>query len=378
MAKGREQIITSAIDSFSQDAFENIAISQICKKAKVSNGLFYKHFKNKEELFKHLLEETSIRINNYFQKVTGDSVREKLISFIEINYELTKKEIKLIKVYREGQYKFIEYEKVLREVYLKALEGIFGRRLDAYEYSYAMSGIRYINVNFVTRGINIDSEYIADTILNGMFNNSQVLVEEYKSMDLYLRVLFNSENFKHKLLAEGEKLFGSKGIYDTKIHDIASLTGGGVGSFYYYYKTKDEFVCEVGKNIINTLIYFLKDNCNDLQDDTLVNRHVFILFLMLEYYQKSPYKYQVIRELEFINIDIYYGYVNKLEKYYIKKLMDLNVSDSQKHITANILIGISHYMGLDFFFLKNLDNKEEFLKKISKYMTGGLSYILTE
>ena len=375
MAKGRDQIIYSAIELFSKNAYENVAISQICKAAKVSNGLFYKHFKNKEELFKYLLEETSTRIANYFQEVRGDSVEERLISFIEINFFLTKKEWPLIKVYREGQYKFIEYEKTLRRVYMDALEGIFQRSISEYEYLFIMSGIRYINVTFVSRGIESDPSFLAKIILNGFFKEGTLEIEHLKTLNLYLRVLFNSGNLKQQLLIEGEKLLGRKGIYDTKVHEISNSVGGGVGSFYYYYRTKEDFLKEIGKNIKNTLLFFLKDNSQELQSSSLLDKHIFLLYLMLEYYQKASYKYQIMRELEFIDPILYQSFNENLEAFYLSTLDTIAASSKEKLIISNVLLGISHYMGLEFFFIKNLNNKEKFLEEIMFFMSKGITHI---
>lgn len=373
MAKGRDQIIHSAIELFSSNAYENVAISQICKNAKVSNGLFYKHFKNKEEVFKYLLKETSIRIDNYFKKVRGGSTKERLESFIEINFHLTKKEWPLIQVYREGQYKFVEYEKILRNVYLKALEKIFERSINEYEYLYIMSGIRYINIYFVSNKIDNNPKFLSKIILNGFLEEGNLKIDQLKNKDLYLRVLLNSGNLKHQLLIEGEKLLGNKGIYDTKVHDISNAVGGGVGSFYYHYKTKEDFLKEIGIKVKDTLIFFLKDNSIELENSPPLDKHIFFLYLMLEYYKKASYKYQIMRELEFIDPSIHKGFSDKLENLYLTTLKGLEVSEQEKLIISSTLLGIAHYMGIEFFFTKNLQNKEEFLENISKFMVQGIN-----
>lgn len=372
MAKGKDQIISSAIELFSSNAYENVAISQICKNAKVSNGLFYKHFKNKEELFRYLLQETSIRIDNYFKEVRGDSVEKRLESFIEINFYLTKKEWPLIQVYREGQYKFVEYERILREVYLNALEKIFQRDISEYEYLYIMSGIRYINIDFVSKNIDNDSKFLTKIILNGFLKEGDLNIDQLKNMDLYLRVLFNSGNLKQKLLIEGEKLLGSKGIYDTKVHDISNAVGGGVGSFYYHYKNKEDFLKEVGVKIKDTLIFFLKDNSHQIEEASPLDKHIFFLYLMLEYYKKTSYKYQIMRELEFIEPSVYISFTNELETLYISTLKNLKLTEHEKLIVSGVLLGISHYMGIEFFFTKNLQDKEDFLVNIKKLMVNGI------
>lgn len=374
MAKGKEKIIHWATEFFSTNAYENVAVSGICKAAKVSNGLFYKYFKDKEELFKCLLEETSSRINIYFKKVKGDSIEERLESFIKINLELTREELPLIKVYREGQYKFIEYEKILREVYMNALERVFERNISDYEYLYIMSGIRYINVSFITREISLDYEFLTKIILKGCFEKESIDFNKFEEINLYLRVWFDNDNLKTKLLMEGEKLFGDKGIYETKVQDISLSANIGVGSFYQYFKTKEEFLGEIGKGIKNTLISFLSDNSSELIKSSPLEKHLYFLYLMLKYYKKSSYKYQIIRELEFIEPNIYKEFITSLECIYLKTLKDTEYSEDERFIISNILLGIAHYMGIEFFFLKNLKDNEKFLKAMGKFMVEGVNY----
>ena len=370
MSKGRDKLIESSIELFSENTYENVSVSKICKLGKVSNGLFYKHFKNKEEIFKHLLEETSNRIQNYFKDITGSTVQDRLESFIEINFKLTKDQLPLIRVYREGQYKFTEFEQKLREVYLKALNVVFNKDLDEFEYLFIMSGIRYINVNFVIREIENKPKFLAEILMKGIFSEGSLDINNLKEKDLYLRVLFNSENIRHQLLKEGEILFGSKGVYETKINDIVDSVGTGVGSFYYYYKTKEEFLKEIAIDIKNTLLFFLKDNSqNELPP---IDQHIFLLYLMHEYFKKSTYKYQILRELEFIEYDVSIDYFRTLEEYYIHTLSKTHYTFEEKRIISAVLIGLSHYMGIEFFFTKNLHDKDNFLKKMSYFLSHGI------
>lgn len=372
MAKSRDKIIDAAISLFSENAYEQVSVAKICKVGKVSNGIFYRHFKDKEEIFKYLLDETSNRIAEYLSKTKGETILERLENFIRINFELTKYELPLIKVYREGQYKFTFYEKKLRNVYLDYLEVVFNRRLDEYEYLFIMSGIRYINVNYHLRNLKNDPAFLAQILYSGFLDKSSIKISDLKTLDIYLRVPFNSENLKHQLQLAGEKLFGTQGIYDTKIFDIAASLGKGVGSFYYYYKTKEEFLKEIGIKIKNTLLYFLKDNSENNLNFNANDRNLLYLYLMLEYYQNDTYKYQIMRELEFIEPSIYREYYNNLEEFYISSLENSNYTFKEKQIISNVLLGIAHYMGIDFFFIKLLNNKDEFLEKMEYYFVNGL------
>ena len=169
--KTMNKIITSAITVFSSLPYKEVPLSQITNLAGISNGSIYNYFKTKEELFKYLLNEACERIKKEFLKIEGEKLEERLYSFIELNFNLARKEFNIIKIFREGQYKFIEYEQKLRKIYIGSLKKIFKRDISEVEYLYIMSGIRFININFTNKKIPLNIEFLVQRILKGMLPN---------------------------------------------------------------------------------------------------------------------------------------------------------------------------------------------------------------
>lgn len=79
-----------------------------------------------------------------------------------------------------------------------------------------------------------------------------------------------------------------------------------------------------------------------------------------------------MRELEFIEPSVYISFTNELETLYISTLKNLKLTEHEKLIVSGVLLGISHYMGIEFFFTKNLQDKEDFLVNIKKLMVNGI------
>jgi AcrR family transcriptional regulator len=52
-----DQIIKTAIDLFSRFGAKRVTVEEICKTAGVSKGTFYKYFKNKLDLIRHIRDE---------------------------------------------------------------------------------------------------------------------------------------------------------------------------------------------------------------------------------------------------------------------------------------------------------------------------------
>ncbi|MCP4180541.1 MAG: TetR/AcrR family transcriptional regulator [bacterium] len=365
------KIIQSSIDLFSRYPYEDVSIVQICSNAAVSNGIFYSFFKSKEILFKSLLKETSDTIELHSKTISGDTIEKRLESFIDIHYSIFKYEHKLIKVYREGQYKFIEYEQKLRKVYLNALNLVFKRELTEQEYLFIISGIRHINISFVKNNIPLNTSFLAKILINGFLEKSDVDIAKFKDTDYFIRRLFNKENTKHKLLNNGRKLFGSKGFYNVKISEIAEKTGVKVGGFYHHFSNKEQFLRDIVSNIKTETVHFLEDNINKNSDNT--STHLRFLYLLKEYFKKTPYKYELIRESEFITEDINSDYQKTLETIFLRNLNQLHNTSEEKKVIACVLLGIAHYMGIEMFFTKNIKKENDFLTIMKYFFINGLN-----
>lgn len=364
------KIIDTSISIFSRLPYEEVALSQICVEAQVSNGTIYNYFKSKEELFKYLLAETGIRLEKAFDSLTGDSVESRLEDFIRINLLITKKEYSLIKIYREGQYKFIEYEQVLRKIYIHALQNIFGKTINEFEYLYIMSGIRFINIIYTNKNETPDIKFLSKIITKGGFKGSDFSLENLKEQTLYTIIPFNPNNKKAQLLFHGEKLFGEKGYSNVKITDIAKSANIAIGTFYNYFEKKEQFLEEITTQLTKSVLFFLEFNTSNIKD--LFEKQITYMFLMITFFENSPYKYQIIRESEFISQDISRDFLQKVETLYLNSFTDTDFSEKEKVLLSNFFMGISHYIGIELFFTKNIDEKFKVLEHLSHYLKNGI------
>lgn len=368
-----EKIINASISIFSTSSYEEVAISEICKVAKISNGSIYNYFSSKETLFKCLLDEICLRLDNAFKNVSGNSIQSKLESFIRINLQMAKKEFSLITIYRDGQYKFPEYEQKLRKIYIDALTNIFNSNIDEIQYLYIMSGIRFINVRYANNAILTPCiKTISSFILNGCFNGNKVNFNKLKNWPLYSIVPFNPDNKQAIFLQTGEKLFGENGYYNVKIQDITAECGIAIKTFYLFFKTKKKFLLNISEHLIHSIIFFLKYNTpNNLK---LFEKHIYYIFLIISFFENAPYRYQLIRESEFIINDISKKYFFDLENFYMESFIDSPIEDNEKILLSNFLIGITHYLGIELFYTKNITDKYTVLQGLEKYLLFGIPH----
>ena len=78
----REALVAAAIRLFARKWFAVVSVAEICREAGVSNGLFYRYFRGKEEIFRLILESVLKSIGGLLAGVRGDSVEERIRSFV--------------------------------------------------------------------------------------------------------------------------------------------------------------------------------------------------------------------------------------------------------------------------------------------------------
>lgn len=366
----KEKIINAAIDLFYETPYGDVSLLQISKNASVSNGIIYKYFKNKEELFKYLLEMISERIKKKLENISGETIEEKLKSYIYLNIEITQEEKKLIKIFREGQYKFVNYEKHIKKAYLTKLEEIFKRKLTEFEVMYVLGSIRFINISYHSRNIKYDVDFLVKILFNGFTNSFIENLDEIYNRNLYKRVILNTENLKHKFLEKGEKLFGLEEYHDVKIKDITKKLNYSIGTFYNFFEGKENFLIEIVEKLKQEILFLIKDNYDDELD---INKlHTMYLYIFSEYYKSGIYKYKLLRDVEFINFDVFIDYLNKIERLYIDTLEKNGLSISENRIISNVILGVQHYMGIEMFFTKEIDDMDKLLNNMSLLFKNGI------
>lgn len=72
--KTHEEILKSAMKTFSEVGFRNASIRNICKDAGVTNGAFYAHFESKEALFAALVSDKLDVFNETYQDMSDISI----------------------------------------------------------------------------------------------------------------------------------------------------------------------------------------------------------------------------------------------------------------------------------------------------------------
>lgn len=70
----KDKLINAAIDEFIENSFDEASLNNILKKAEISKGSFYYHFKNKQELYLYIFDQAVKDKITYFNKILNEMV----------------------------------------------------------------------------------------------------------------------------------------------------------------------------------------------------------------------------------------------------------------------------------------------------------------
>lgn len=91
MTERQEKILDVALELFAVEGFVATSTSKIAKKAGVSEGLIFKHFKNKKNLLSVLMQRTQDNINELFSPIFNEiDPKEVLLKTINLPFSIKK------------------------------------------------------------------------------------------------------------------------------------------------------------------------------------------------------------------------------------------------------------------------------------------------
>lgn len=173
MTDKKETILHIALRLFAEQGYESTPTNQIAKEAKVSEGLIFKHFENKEGLLKALISEGESRAKEYIKAIQEEQMPHKrLTKAIDLPALLVGKEReywKLIAVLKHKNQYFALLQKQ-GEIF----QHLFQSLVEAFEL------LQYTQPQIETQ--------LLMTILEGLFN-AFLVQDDLSAFDQMLKLL---------------------------------------------------------------------------------------------------------------------------------------------------------------------------------------------
>jgi AcrR family transcriptional regulator len=371
-----ERLLASAIALFSREWYGTVSVAAICRNAGLSNGVFYRYFDGKETLFRRILQRVLEMIRDAVAAAAtrGSDQRERLRSLVHAVVDFSRDHPDLVAVFREGQYRFFEYERSLVAIYTQSLSAALGREAGLPEYLFAFGGVRFCGIRSALQGVPIKVDDLDAILCNGLFRGAGFDPDKvFGGTALPLPVSLDA-GARERLLRAGKTLIGEKGFFNTNIHEVTDRAGLSVGSFYSYFPSKEEYFSELIRLIGHDVRWFIAQNLPTRDPLNRLERELRGLWLWLVYLSIDKDCYSLVREAEFVVPAAVLDYYGHFAEGY-RKNPEGN-GDADQRTAIEFLLGIAHYLGIESAFDTSPTNARAAVEAIAGYLSRGFSGLL--
>ena len=181
LKRREKEILTKAKTLFSQKGFHSLTVSDIVNSLGIARGTFYLYFRNKDDVYRRVLEKTVSEIESRLKLLPLDrpleQLRDNLLSILRL-IEEDRETASLIffHPYRLSP----EFDRVLEEFYRKVLHLIERALIRGME----MGIVRECNVKVVSRAILGAFVEVGKGLLSGEVSGAEEVVDEILSFGL--------------------------------------------------------------------------------------------------------------------------------------------------------------------------------------------------
>ncbi|MDI3495180.1 MAG: hypothetical protein PWQ72_1307 [Pseudothermotoga sp.] len=384
--KTLSNLLNSATRLFADRGYYGVSIPMIAREANVKNATFYQYFKDKESIYRKILEDSFNKFFNLMIKIDGRDTEEILESFLMNYLAFFSRNRQHYRILHEAVYlrkaTFRRVEKTLNEVLHRFFPETLDKTKEMILRWFITGPIRFIAIyKSLHADYEVDRRTIDDLVeflMKGFDPDAHELDRSVFYIDVKpLKIEVTSTRMK--LLQAAEKLFGTRGYRNTMISDITRAANVASGTFYVHFKSKEEILEELvmttNKNLRITLSTAIK-RFHDRRDAEIAGFMAFLKFFMLH-----PEMYLIVRQAEFFNPSISRNYYEKIFNSYLSPLSEAIQSGQLKNYSPNnlalFLMGIGHFMGEDLVVQKhgNIQETTVYLQKLAPLLFKGISFL---
>jgi AcrR family transcriptional regulator len=378
-----ERLAAAAVQLFSKKWYGTVSVAEICRTAGLSNGVFYRYYTDKEALFKVILGRIHDQVRKAVERTGGKTPRERLASYAEAIVRFSEEHADLVSVFREGQYRYFEYERRLVATYIRSLGAALGREIGLAEYLFALGGLRFCAINWAFNATPVHLEAVSSILTDGLFRGltfdpAKVFGGAATPLPVALE-----EGARDRLLRSGRRLFGDKGFFETNVHEVTDGAQLSVGAFYTYFDSKEAFYEEVIRKVGHDVRAFIAGNLAASGAESLnaLEYELRGLWLWLIYLSIDKRCYTIVREAEFVLPAAVRDYYGAFVSGYRKRPARLRVTRAAPGIdegtAIEYLMGLAHYFGLEAAFDDSPVDARALVETIGHYLARGFSEFLS-
>ncbi|RLK50411.1 TetR family transcriptional regulator [Alkalispirillum mobile] len=188
-------------------------------------------------------------------------------------------------------------------------------------------------------------------------------------------VTARGQKTRQALLDAACEEFGSKGFYNASISSITRRAGVAQGTFYLYYRSKEE--------ILRALVDHMNRSMRRAQSEAVqnANHRVDAEVAGLRHFMRFALEhrslYRVVMESQFVDPEIHRSYYQTLADRYAEHLSkaqqrgEIRAGDPCAQAWA--LIGVAYFMGMRFPVWEEREPPEDFMATMEDFIATALS-----
>lgn len=177
-----------------------------------------------------------------------------------------------------------------------------------------------------------------------------------------------------KILRAAEAEFGERGYHDGSIVGITRRAEIGQGTFYLYFKTKEDVLRELVLYTSRQLRHYLSEQVVGTADRIQAERIGFRAFL--DYIREHPSLYRIVQESQFVDASVYQAYYRAFAEGYIAALDQAGhqqqIRDGDYEVWAWSIIGIMHFVGQRYLLWHEDRDLDQVVDSVLDLMVRGM------
>lgn len=160
---------------------------------------------------------------------------------------------------------------------------------------------------------------------------------------------------RRKLLDAARREIGRRGFADTSVSSITAEAGVGQGTFYIYFRSKEDVLRELVLHMGRTLRRHLTERTAGARDRIDAERRGLRAFL--EFIRRNPDHYRVVEVSQFVDVRAYRKYYTDFARAYRAALAASEKRGEIRHgngeVRAWSLMGLAVYLGQRYALMDN-------------------------
>lgn len=183
------------------------------------------------------------------------------------------------------------------------------------------------------------------------------------------------ETTRRRLLTAAEHQFGEKGFHGASISSITLRAGAAQGTFYLYFRSKEEIFLTLVQDIGHQLRAQSTTAINKAKNRMEAERLGLEAFL--QFANKHRGLYRIVQESQFVDAAVYREYYEKLAEGYAEALAQAarkgELAPGDAAVRAWAMMGIAHFLGMRWCAWQKKQPPPEALDEVMNFVSHGMA-----